>query len=313
MFETFKATLSPMTVMFLCIIIGVILNKLKVTPENTATVLSKLENNVLVPAGIINVFAANCTVKSLSENYKVIIYSIIPLVLAITIAIFLSRFFSHDSYGRSIYKYALTFGNFGFMGLAIVPVILGEEMSFKYLLYILPLYALVYTWGNAVLIPHGNEKQSILKSILNPICVSFFIGAVVGLTGLWQYTPVFIKTTTSNLGACMGPISMVLTGFVIGGFDIVKLLTKKRVYLATLLRLIILPAIFVTLVWLLGANKETMILCFFAFGTPLGLNTVVYPAAYGGDTKTGASMAMISHTLCVVTIPLMYALLEVIF
>ena len=33
------------------------------------------------------------------------------------------------------------------------------------------------------------------------------------------------------------------------------------------------------------------------------------PAAYGGDTSTGASMAMISHTLCVITIPLMYALL----
>ncbi len=313
MFETFKATLSPMMVMFLCIVIGVILNKLKITPENTATVLSKLENNVLVPAGIINVFAANCTVKSLSENYMVLVYSIIPLALAVGIAIFLSRFFSHNSYRRSIYKYALTFGNFGFMGLAIVPAILGEEMSFKYLLYILPLYALVYTWGNAILIPHGNEKQSILKSIMNPICLSFIIGALIGLTGIWDYTPDFIKTTASNLGACMGPISMVLTGFVIGDFNIIKLLNKKRVYVATALRLLVLPALFVTLVWLLKADKETIILCLFAFGTPLGLNTVVYPAAYGGDTKTGASMAMISHTLCVITIPLMYALVNMIF
>ena len=40
--------------------------------------------------------------------------------------------------------------------------------------------------------------------------------------------------------------------------------------------------------------------------TPMGLNTIVFPAAYGGDTETGASMAMISHTLSVVTIPLMY-------
>ena len=48
----------------------------------------------------------------------------------------------------------------------------------------------------------------------------------------------------------------------------------------------------------------------FAFGTPLGLNTVVFPAAYGGDTSTGASMAMISHTLCVITIPIMYAIVS---
>jgi len=51
-----------------------------------------------------------------------------------------------------------------------------------------------------------------------------------------------------------------------------------------------------------------VLLCMFAFGTPLGLNTVVFPAAHGGDTSTGASMAMISHTLSVLTIPLLYAL-----
>lgn len=313
MFETFKATLSPMLVMFFCIVIGFVLNKKKITPDNTATVLSKLENNVLVPAGIISVFGKNCTVKALSENYISIAYCIIPLALAVCIALFLNRYFSTNAYRRNIYKYALTFGNFGFMGLAIVPAILGEDMHFKYLLYVLPLYALVYTWGNAILIPHGNEKHSILKSILNPICISFVIGAIIGLTGVWDYTPEAIQTTVANLGACMGPISMVLTGFVIGNFDILKLLKKKRVYVATLLRLIVLPALFVVLIWLLGANKENMILCLFAFGTPLGLNTVVYPAAYGGDTKTGASMAMISHTLCVITIPLMYALLNVIF
>lgn len=313
MFETFKATLSPMLVMFLCIVVGFILNKKKITPSNTATVLSKLENKILVPAGIISVFAQNCTVKALSENSVAIFYCIIPLAVAIAIAMVLSRFFSKNSYRRNIYKYALTFGNFGFMGLAIVPAILGEEMHFKYLLYILPLYATVYTWGNAILIPHGEEKHNVLKSVLNPICLSFFIGAIIGLTGIWEYTPSFIKTTASNLGACMGPISMVLTGFVIGDYNILKLLKKKRIYVATLLRLIVLPALFVTLIWALGANKETLILCMFAFGTPLGLNTVVYPAAYGGDTKTGASMAMISHTLCVVTIPLMYALVNMIF
>ena len=41
-------------------------------------------------------------------------------------------------------------------------------------------------------------------------------------------------------------------------------------------------------------------------------DTVVFPAAYGGDTSVGASMAMISHTLCILTIPVMYSLLTAI-
>ena len=45
----------------------------------------------------------------------------------------------------------------------------------------------------------------------------------------------------------------------------------------------------------------------------LGLNTVVFPEAYGGNPETGASMALISHTLCVITIPIMYSVMTLIF
>ena len=65
----------------------------------------------------------------------------------------------------------------------------------------------------------------------------------------------------------------------------------------------------VALVWLLGADEQVMCMTLLATGSALGLNTVVIPAAYGGDTRTGAAMAMISHVLCIVTIPLLYALL----
>jgi hypothetical protein len=62
----------------------------------------------------------------------------------------------------------------------------------------------------------------------------------------------------------------------------------------------------------LGINETVQTFALIVTATPLGLNTIVYPATYGGDTKTGASMAIISHTLCVITIPIMYALLTVI-
>ena len=63
----------------------------------------------------------------------------------------------------------------------------------------------------------------------------------------------------------------------------------------------------------MNINNSPLFLAFFATAAPLGLNTVVFPKAYGGDPETGASMAMISHTLCVLSIPLMYALMVLIF
>lgn len=274
-------------------------------PENTDTVLSKLETLILVPALNISTFMNYCTIESLSSYHSFFIVSSVLIAAAIGISYPLSRVFSKERYQRNIYKYALTFGNFGFLGNAIVPIILGEEFLYTYMLFCLPINVMCYTWGIGGLIPKDNNKNPLLN-LINPTVIAIVIGAILGLTGIKSVVPPFIKLSLSNLAACMGPIAMILTGFVVAKYSIIKLLKKPLVYLATLLRLIILPIIFVAVLLLIKIDSEIIKMCIFAFATPLGLNTVVYPSAYGEDASTGASMALISHTLCVVTIPILY-------
>ncbi len=308
MLQVFTATLPPMLMMFACMVIGFVLNKKKLCPENTAAVLSKLETYVLWPALTLKTFSENCTVQTLSENYRLVLFSLLAVAVAIALAYAVSPLFEKKGYGRNVYQYALAFGNFGFMGNAIVPAILGEAALFPYMLFTLPLNIAVNTWGITILIPR-QEKQNPLKNLLNPPVIAVVIGAILGLTGAADYVPAFVNQTMSSLGSCMGPIAMVLTGFVVGNYSFKTLLSDKKVYIASVLRLFLIPAAYILLLKLLGADGVTMTMCLFGFATPLGLNTVVFPAAYGGDPSTGASMAMISHTACVATIPIMYALL----
>ncbi len=306
MLSVFTATLSPMLMMFACMVIGFVLNKKKLCPDNTATVLSKLETFVLCPALTMKTFSQYCTVEALSQNYLLVLFCLVAVTLAFILAYVLSPLFTKKDYSRSVYQYALAFGNFGFMGNAIVPAILGDAALFQYMLFTLPLNVAVNTWGLAILIP---QKTNPLKSLLNPPMIAVVIGAVLGLTGISAHVPAFVHQTMSSLGSCMGPVAMVLTGFVIGNYSFKTLLSDKKVYLASVLRLFVFPAAYIMLLKLLGADSTTLVMCLFAFATPLGLNTVIFPAAYGGDPSTGAAMAMISHTACVVTIPVMYALL----
>ena len=308
MLMVFQSTITPMLTMFTCIVIGYVLNKLKLLPENADTVLAKTETYVLVPALNISTFMNYCTVESLSAYRPFLTVSVILITVAISIAIPLSGMFTKDSYQRNIYKYALTFGNFGFLGNAIVPIILGEEFLYPYLLFTLPLNAMCYIWGLSLLVPAGNSNN-IFRNLLNPCVISIGIGAVLGLTGMQPVIPSFAKLTLSNLSACMGPIAMILTGFVAAKYRIGDLLNKPFVYLATLFRLILLPVAFLAVLVLLRIDALIIKMCLFAYATPLGLNTVVFPTAYNKDASTGASMALISHTLCVVTIPLLYTVL----
>ena len=69
----------------------------------------------------------------------------------------------------------------------------------------------------------------------------------------------------------------------------------------------------INLIFDASINNLSLTLLFFAIGSPLGLNTIIYPETYGGSPKTGASMTLISSVFCVISIPVMYALITLIF
>lgn len=311
MLETFIATLNPMLVMFTCILIGFALRKTKVAPENTGTVLSKVENFVFMPAQVAVTFMTYCTVESLSANYRYTLYSILCIAVSMLMGVPLSNVFSRDGKNRGVYRYALVFANFGFLGNSLVPQMLGQEYLYPYLLFTLPINFWAYLWGMGQMVPAEGEKTNPFKRLLTPVIVGLFVGAVLGLTGIAKRLPAFLISTMNNLSACMGPTAMILTGFIVGGYDVKEMLSNKKVYVMTFLRNLVLPTIVLAVLWLCGGDLSVMTMALVAFGAALGMNTVVIPAAYGRDTKPGAAMTMISHICAVVTIPLMYALLTV--
>lgn len=142
--------------------------------------------------------------------------------------------------------------------------------------------------------------------MVTPPIVSLMIGLVAGPLGVKAYLPNFFLDVLSNASSCMGPVAMLLAGFVIGGFEFKSLLLDKKVYAAAILRLIAIPAIIILILKMLGTSEEIITYALICFGSPLGLNTIVYPGSYGGETKTGASMVMLSHLLSIITIPVMY-------
>ena len=313
--EVFGLTLNQMLVMFIFILLGFVLRKGKILPKDTALSLSRLETYLFVPALNLSNMMKNCNVKSFTQNSVLIVYGAVLVLVAIGIAYPLSRLFIRHSsqspelaYQRNIYKYAITFGNYGFVGNFLVLGIWGSEGLFKYQMTTLIPGIFCSAWGLYILIPKERNAGNPLKNILTPPLIAIVLGVIAGLFGVQQYLPEFALTVLTNASNCMGPVSMILAGFVIGGYEIRGLISDKKVYVMTALRLIVIPACFMLILQLLGTNKEIMTYLLILFATPMGLNTIVYPAAFGGDTHTGASMAMISHTLSVITIPLMYLL-----
>ena len=67
------------------------------------------------------------------------------------------------------------------------------------------------------------------------------------------------------------------------------------------------------LVKLVGGDLLVATLAVIAFSGPSGMNVVVVPASYGQNCETGASIVMISSLGSILTVPLMYALVQTLF
>ena len=330
MLTTFLATLDPMLMLFLCIAIGFTLRKTHILPEDAGKVMSKLEAYVFCPALNLVTMAKYCTVETLGTHATNILLASCAVLLAIGLAIPLSACIVRKKGGeRGIYAYALAFANSGYMGDPLILALFGPATLAFYKIYTLPLNVGTYTWGVAQIMSGVWEKEekggflATLRKLCNPPMLSLFAGAFLGLTGLGNYLPDFAVSTLESLNSCLGPVAMLLVGFTVAGYHLPSLLKKKKVYVATALRLVILPAVIVgaifgiktlaNLLLELDIGNTVLFLCFFSVATPLGLNTVIFPEAYGGDPEPGAAMALVSHTLCVITIPLLFALMTLLF
>lgn len=304
--QVFSATLNQMLVLFIFMALGFALNKKGILPSDSSATLSKLETYLFVPCLVFSVFYKYCTVENFKQKSVYILYGTAIMAVSLIIGIFLAKLFAKDGYQRKIYTYSFAVANFSFMGNAVVLGVFGEEILFDYMIFTLPLNLYVYSIGTASLIPNEKGGKFSIKAFINPIFISLILGAICGLTAV--PLPNFLTSAVSSAGACMSPLAMLLTGFVIGGYSLKKLASDKKVYLASAIRLIILPTIFMLILLALKTDNAIIRAALCATAMPLGLNTVVFPAAYGGDTTLGASMALISHLISIVTIPVMFAI-----
>lgn len=312
----FYPTLNQMGFLFSLILIGFILAKCGAVPASAAGILSKLENNLFIPALVLGTFMKNFTAEKLSSFSVSLAVSAAVLAVTLPLGLFLSKLCSKDKYIRKLYIYGLVFPNFGFMGNAVVAAVF-PDIFMEYLIFTFPLWIAIYVWGvPSLLIPAEGKKQSFadrIKPLFNPMFICLIIGAAIGLSGI--AIPQFLSSVITVSGDCMSPIAMLLTGITVAGIDFKKTFADKGIYLASVLRLLIIPLAFIGILYLLRFSPlpklpDAAVICTVcSLSMPLGLNTIVVPGAYGKDTSAAAGMAIVSHLFSCITIPAMFFLM----
>lgn len=309
----FLSTLNQMAFLMLLIAIGFILCRFKIIPNNSASLLSKFENNIFIPALVLGTFMKNFTVAKMSVAWQYLLCGLVVVSVSIPIAILFAKISSKDSYIRKIYTYGLSFSNFGFMGNAVVAA-LFPDIFMEYLIFVLPFWVYIYVWGvPSLLMSDDSNKGGIkegLKKLVNPMFIAMLIGMVIGLIN--PPMPSFLGNAVDTLGNCMSPIAMLLTGITIAQIDLIKTFKNLSVYFVSVLRLLVFPLVAILVLKFLPLDYGLALCTVCSLAMPLGLNTIVVPSAYGKDTSVAAGMALISHLLSCISIPLVFMIFNLV-
>jgi predicted permease len=193
------------------------------------------------------------------------------------------------------------------MGYPMMEAVFGTQMQFNMMMFAIPYQIVIYTYGMYILNPN---RQLNVKKLLNPIIISLILGMAAGL--LQIKLPAFLLGTLESAKNCMSPSAMILTGFVLAATPIKPIFTDIRLFVGAILRGVIIPLAFLAVMLLLKLPSLYIIVAMVTLSMPMGLNSIVFPEAYGGDSLTGAKSTFMSNVVSIVTIPLMFALLGLI-
>ena len=282
---------------------GFIVAKSSKIKTEHSPLLSGLLVYVIAPFYVFETFAKRFTLEYISGNYEIILWSLgIVLFLGIVMA-FASKLFDKRKYERDVYEYSLVVPNSGYMGYPMAEAVLGSAGLLNTMIFCLPLSIYIYTVGYGKLTKSGLS----FKKIFNPSMIAMFLGALAGLLEI--PIPSVVYSIMSKAGACMGPISMLLAGIVISEFNFKELLSEKKIYIVTALRLFIIPV----LIGLVTApfSKTVMEVAVLIYAMPCGLNTIVFPRLVGEDCRIGAGLALLSNILACLSIPIVLSLFSI--
>ncbi len=294
--QTMPVLVSQIIAMVLMMAVGYVLFKLEVIGEQGVGELSSIIMYVATPAVILQAFVTEFSVERLVNGaWCAALSAVIMLASAAVARAVLGP-------QNKLARFSVVFTNNGFIGLPLVQTVLGGEYAFYVSMILAVNTIFVWTYG-ALLISGDKREVSARKILTNPAVVSLAVGVLIFCLSVDLPEPV--DSALSGLGNINAGGAMLVLGAYLAKADFASLVRDKVVYIASLLRLIVMPLVIVALLWLSPIDLSLKLVLMICFATPSGGLVAMISQKYGEDYAYAVGLVAMSTLLSLVTLPAM--------
>ena len=222
-------------------------------------------------------------------------------VFLYVIATFCSRFDNKETAPQTILLLAAV--NTLFVGLPVVQVLKGNEAVFYLGISCIPYNIAFYSYGIWGLTKGKNGKKVRLADMLSANLVAALFALVVFVFHI--RLPRAMTEFFSTVSAGTVPVSMLVIGATLGPVKLTEAFLNKKLWLLSLIRLILTPVAVYFLLRLFVSNDVLLLSAVVIAACPTGTVCTPVSIQYGYDPKYSSECIMLTTVLSMVTLPLL--------
>ena len=296
--------------LFIVMVIGFALVKMRVVKTSESVVLSRLALYLFMPAAIINSFNVKLTSEILGGFALAVGAGIVLHIMLLGV----DAIFARAAKATAVERASVIYSNAGNLIIPIVSFVLDDE----WVIYSLGFMSvqLCFIWSQGIRLFERGKKFDLKKVLLNPNIIAIAVGLVVMLSGLTL--PAFVTDITESLGDVLGYVGMLIAGMTAAGLDFKKMAKYPRLYLSTAMRVIVCPLLSLALLLAMRFlvqipnNEEILLISFLATMTPSAATIMQLAQIYDTEVDYSVAINILTTLAACVTMPLLVMLYQAI-
>lgn len=304
--ENFIFSLNATLPIFLLILIGWLLTQTGLFTKEFTAVADKYVFKVALPL-LCFMDIATANIREMFSLKFVLFCSVGTTLMFLGVWLF-ARWYCKDKSMTGAFTQAAARGSAAILGIAFVENIYGSSgMAPMMIVSAVPLYnifsVVILTFGasGAETEPIGKTlRRACINVIKNPIIIGILAGAIFAIGQI--PIPGIPMKTIDNIANTASPLALLIVGATFEGH---KALAKiKPSLMATLIKLVIIPAIFFPFAILFGFRDSELVAILVMLGSPTTVSCYIMAKNMHNDTVLTSSIIVMATLLSSVTLTL---------
>lgn len=296
-----------MVILFTIVVLGYALCKLGYMGDKFDQKLSSIVIDVTCPALILSsVMGAELPDRSLILPLLGI--GFLTYILLLVFGFWVPRFVAKSRDEQGMIGFALMFANVGFIGYPIVSAIFGPKAVFYAALLNIPNTFFIFTAGVMLVKGEHNMKSLSAKVLFSPAMIAAFVAALMVAFGV--RTPDIIARPVTMLGNITIPAALMVIGSSMARLPLKEIIGSPKVYVASLLRLVVVPLSVYFLFRFCGVSDVINNINTVIIAMPVASYGTMFCLKYGRNPSLMTEMTFVTTLGSILTIPLITLLFK---